>query len=499
MSLFHRLNKAINRAILGKTKTPPAVRNPKSAIRNRIVFPGGRARSYDAAATGRHFDTHFVEADSKDAQSLISADLPTLRNRARYEIRNNAYAQGIVQTFANDVVGTGPSLQVKTGDDKLNTKIENDFREWSELCDRAGRLSFAAMARLAIMQLMESGECLRLFQSDDASSIPVHLRLLMIEPDRLSSPWMASAEKVRDGIEMDDYGKPINYYILTKHPGSTYNMKPDDQEAIAADQVTHLFRVDRPGQIRGVPWITPSIPLFAQLRRYTLAVIDAAETAAGISAVMETDSPDAGAADVESMDEIELARNAMLTLPGGWKAHGFSAEQPPTTYKMFKAEILNEIARPFNMPFNVAAANSSGYNYASGRLDWQVYFRAIVVIQSWLGLHFGDSAFFAWLREASLIPGYLPSRQRLDRRNVTTEWFWTKKPHVDPIKEANAQHIRLKSLTTTLAEEYAQQGKDWERQVEQIARERKKLAELNLSIEDVASGAKRSYEDDSDE
>ena len=29
------------------------------------------------------------------------------------------------------------------------------------------------------------------------------------------------------------------------------------------------------------------------------------------------------------------------------------------------------------MPFNVAAGNSSGYNYASGRLDWQTYFRAL--------------------------------------------------------------------------------------------------------------------------
>jgi hypothetical protein len=35
------------------------------------------------------------------------------------------------------------------------------------------------------------------------------------------------------------------------------------------------------------------------------------------------------------------------------------SEQPE-----FKKEILNEIARCLNMPFNVAAGNSSGYNYA---------------------------------------------------------------------------------------------------------------------------------------
>jgi hypothetical protein len=36
------------------------------------------------------------------------------------------------------------------------------------------------------------------------------------------------------------------------------------------------------------------------------------------------------------------------------------------------------------MPFNVAAGNSSGYNYVSRRLDHQTYFKAIRVDQSHL-------------------------------------------------------------------------------------------------------------------
>ncbi len=37
------------------------------------------------------------------------------------------------------------------------------------------------------------------------------------------------------------------------------------------------------------------------------------------------------------------------------------------------------------MPFNVAAGNSSGYNYASGRLDHQVYYKLIRVDQAHMG------------------------------------------------------------------------------------------------------------------
>ena len=175
----------------------------------------------------------------------------------------------------------------------------------------------------------------------------------------------------------------------------------------------HLFRPDRPGQRRGVPEITPAIPLFAQLRRYTLAVIAAAETAADYAGIVYTDAPAGGEADqVEPMDTIELEKRALLTMPGGWKMEQMRAEQPTTTYGEFKHEILNEIARCLNMPFNIAAGNSSGYNYASGRLDHQTYYKAIRVDQARLAIQALDRIFAAWIREAILIEGFLPQRLR---------------------------------------------------------------------------------------
>ena len=82
-----------------------------------------------------------------------------------------------------------------------------------------------------------------------------------------------------------------------------------------------------------------------------------------------------------------------------------------TTYAEFKKEILNEIARCLNMPFNVAAGNSSGYNYASGRLDHQTYFKSIRVDQSHLEGVVLDRILAAWLSEAILIEGYAGSRE----------------------------------------------------------------------------------------
>ena len=123
----------------------------------------------------------------------------------------------------------------------------------------------------------------------------------------------------------------------------------------------HYFRADRPGQSRGIPEITPALPLFAQLRRYTLAVLAAAETAADFAAVLYTDAPANGEADpVEPMDLVELERRMATVLPGGWKLGPDPGRATGDDLREFKKEILNEIARCLNMPFNVAAGNCVG-------------------------------------------------------------------------------------------------------------------------------------------
>ena len=167
-------------------------------------------------------------------------------------------------------------------------------------------------------------------------------------------------------------------------------------------------------------------------------------------------------------------------LPGGWKLGQVTAEQPATTYGEFKREILNEIARCLNIPFNIAAGNSSGYNYASGRLDHQTYHKSIRVDQSHMGRVVLDPLLRAWLDEATLVEGLLPPSIRQADDFPEHQWFWDGMEHVDPAKEANAQSTRLASHTTTLAYEYARQGRDWEAELRQRAKEVALMNQLGL-------------------
>jgi lambda family phage portal protein len=313
-----------------------------------------------------------------------------------------------------------------------------------------------------------------------------------VEADQVTTPDLSALDdSAVDGIVFDDAGNPVEYHILKGHPGDTRTgFLGLEYDRVPADSVIHYFRSDRPGQSRGVPDMTPALPLFAQLRRFTLAVLGAAETAADFAGILYTDAPASGEAEsVEPMDAIELEARSLLTMPGGWKMAQVQAEQPATTYAEFKREILNEIARCLNMPFNVAACNSSGYNYASGRLDHQTYFKSIRVEQEHLACAVLDRLLHAWLREAVLVSDLLPLRVRTlfatgdGAWGAPHQWFWDGNEHVDPAKEATAQQTRLSSHTTTLASEYAKQGRDWESELRQRAKEVALMKELGLEAD----------------
>ncbi len=439
---------------------------------------------YDAAQTTHENRRHWANADHLSADAAANAEVRRmLRSRARYEVANNSYAKGIVLTLANDVIGTGPRLQLLTENDDANSRIEREFMRWAKAIGLAEKLRTIRMARAS------DGETFAILASNPALPTAVKLDLRLIEADQVTTPDLSVLNiNTIDGIVFDAFGNPFEYHVLKQHPGDTRGwMLGLEYDRVPAAAVIHYFRADRPGQSRGIPDITPALPLFAQLRRYTLAVLGAAEMAALPSGVIYTDAAaDAEASQVEPMDTVDMDRGTWMTMPFGWKIGQIKAEQPTTAYGDFKHEVIDESARPVSMPSNIARGNSSGYNYASGRLDHQAFFKAIRIDQAHLADVVLDRILKAWLNEAVLIEGYLPQPVRTLDAEFPHQWFWDGFEHVDPAKEASAQATRLQSNTTTLAAEYAKGGLDWENELRQRARELALMRELGIDTQVTA-------------
>ncbi|MBI3464298.1 MAG: hypothetical protein HY000_14765, partial [Planctomycetes bacterium] len=77
-------------------------------------------------------------------------------------------------------------------------------------------------------------------------------------------------------------------------------------------------------------------------------------------------------------------------------------------------------------------------------------------------------------------------------------WAWDGDLHIDPTKDATAQVTRLDGLLTTLAEEYAKEGKDWEQQLRQIAKETALKQDLGLTTAQVAPKAQQPEPEEED-
>jgi len=121
---------------------------PVRASDRRYGVPVLRAR-YDAAVTNDANYRHWANADALSANAATSAEVRRiLRNRARYEVANNSYARGIVLTLANDVVGTGPRLQMLTPDAQANSRIEREFAKWAVAAGLAEKLRTMRMAEV---------------------------------------------------------------------------------------------------------------------------------------------------------------------------------------------------------------------------------------------------------------------------------------------------------------------------------------------------------------
>ena len=179
----------------------------------------------------------------------------------------------------------------------------------------------------------------------------------------------------------DEEGNATKYRFWRVHPGSNGCFSDGQSYFVSADDVIHYANIVRPGQHRGLSEIASTLPIFNDLRRFTSAVLAAAETAAEISFLLQTDLPttdEDGETNLQHLDPgtiVEFCRNAGISLPEGWKASQLKAEQPTSTHADFVKTKIREASRALSMPLNVALGDSSGYNYASGRLDHQTYRR----------------------------------------------------------------------------------------------------------------------------
>lgn len=461
------------------------------------------AARYDAAQTAPGNELHWQWADTLDPHSANSlAVRKRLRSRSRYEvIENNPYLKGVMLTICNDFVGSGPKLQVT--DQRISPErqrlIEQRWQQWSQAVRFRRKLWRMRMAKLV------DGEGFMRAYNNRRNRHPVRLDFHVVEADQVSSEdFSANVKRTRetrfneiDGVRFDNFDNPLFYHILDFHPGGAsnllfFNPATFGGKWVNADNVIHWFRQDR-GWLRGIPETTPSLPLCAILRRYTLATVRNKEFAADFAGVMETEGPpdprvwtdgQGNLVDDDPFDTFPIQAGLFTTLPWGYKLKQLEAVPDGQSYDDFVSAILREITRPILAPYNVSAGTSKDSNMASGVLDSYIYRGGQESERHDAQREVLDPAMGLWWNEGMLTPGYFddpvmgegdflnanPS-MRLEPPEHTWRWDPVGIDHTDPTKVMGALDIALKAgfITDRDIQEtrFNRNVEDWQEDVRQ--------------------------------
>lgn len=417
---------------------------------------------YDAASDSDEFSNYWAAADSLDADSANSRAVRSrLVTRSRYEVGNNGYADGMVQTHANYLVGVGPTLRMQTRSEGFNSLVETEWYRWTKAVKLRRKLWCMAHAKV------QDGESFGLIRTNPRVKHDIKMDLVLLETEQCQTPYLPyGVEGYIDGIRFDEYGEPLWYDILPQHPGGPWAVVNRQPTPVPAKFVLHWFQLRRPGQHRGVPEFRSTLNTGAQSRRWREATIAAAEAAADLAAILQTRmTPDTSVDPVAPMSSMEFQKRMMVALPMGWEATQMRAEHPNATYETFNRSQISEQGRPKSMPFNVGACDSSSYNYASGRLDHQTYFGSLDIERLDCDDLVLDSLFELWFEEASAYYGWTTGPNTVPPH----EWDWPKHPVADVKSEAQANDTKLRHGGISLSKLYADAGMDFNDEVVKMA------------------------------
>jgi lambda family phage portal protein len=416
---------------------------------NQYSIPQLRS-NYEGASAGRRMGTWNSFASSSNSM-METSSLTTLRARTRDAVRNNPWATQALHSYAANLVGRGITPRWLLEDKALKDEIEIAFDEWTKECDADGQNDFYGMQNLVAKTVIQSGETLVRFRPrrlSDGLSVP--LQLQQLEPDFLDDGKNGPAppngrSTYHMGIEIDGVGRRSHYWLRKQHPGDSIWM-PHGYESspVPAAQVLHVYRVDRPGQLRGVPWFAPVLARMFLLDQYEDAELDRKKTSAlfvafvkktgdlaGPGGLIGFDNPYGDSEDQHERPFAELEPGMLNYLLPGEDVVFANPTDVGGSYDVWITRQLQAIAAGIGITYEQLTGDFSRVNFSSAR-GRAIEFRrqARQIIGSMINFQFNQKVAEMWLSMAVAsgrikIPDYATNRRaytKIDWRPDGWEW-----------------------------------------------------------------------------
>lgn len=497
----------------------------------RAIAPPARAPARRSAFAGALFNrltSDWTLAASRSADAETRYDLRVLRNRSRELVRNSPFGRRYHQLLAENVIGpTGIQLCAKnlTKDGKAlfetaNAAIESAWREWgrAEHCDVTRKLCLTELLALGVSNWGTDGEILmRILRGPQFGPFGVALQLLDVDflDDQYYQEATESTPQIRQGVEVDEWGRPVAYHIWKRHPfdagtAGGYTAQQERLRIPAAD-IIHAFIPLRPGQSRGIPDAAPILTTLKMLDGYVEAELVAARTASASMGALEdlpgdeTATPAANP-NAEGVDDnhapaiaAEAEPGALLDLRGKRARLALWDPQHPTSaFPDFTRMLSHYVAMGFGLSYGTLTGDLSQANYGSlrvGMLDERQHWERL---QHFVIGHVLERVYREWLK-AALLNRMIAGITDFDAaRWSRVEWQPQGFDWIDPLKDAAGDLLEVAAGVSSLTRMAAKRGRDLEMIIEERAREIKLFEQYDVPSTIATSITDRPTESTSD-
>lgn len=471
------------------------------------ALSGGSA--FEGASRSHPRDGWIPALRSADAD--LFPDLRLARARSR-DIARNGLGKGNLGTLVNHVIGhrglwpqSRLSADLFGGNEEqareAERQIEQAIKRKSYRMDAEGRLSRAQLHRLTFRSMLESGDVgWHLIPGPDGDPI-----IELIEADRITTPpERSTADGVREGVERDAFGAPVAYWVAVTHPGDSFESfkrrlefrRVPRFDADGRPRFIHFMVQDRPGQTRGIPEFLACADRYDDHAQGVKAALYQAVTSAFLGFVLEQDET-VDEEDLEVDDEgnqfetwdygttKRLRPGQRLTTPG--------VSRPGPELANFISATRGEIASSLGIPVEMVAMDFSKTTWHAARQGGLELSRNVRARQE----HFVDCGIRIVdqiLIENAVLRGEIPA--------ISPELFYSDPQSflelryqlpvrglVNPGEETTSAIAAIDGSLSTLSEECAAKGLDWQEVLEQRAREKSAIDRLGLTPADPQAPA----------
>lgn len=468
------------------------------------------------------------DATSYSAKSDIEENRKTLRERTRDLAMNAPIGTAAVNVTRTNVVGAGLVPKPKIDYEflgisqeeamTLQQKIKKEFDLWASgtFCDANDQHSFYELQQIAFADWLKNGEEFALIQYEDEQEyMPYQLRIKLIEADRVCSPGSMNAEYfgydiakkdgnvIMNGLELDQKGKVVAYWISSTFPGEHNNTKRQTWTRVAKrgnktgnQNILHVFNAERAEQYRGVPLLAPVIHIIKQMTRYTEAEVMAAvvnsmfalfvttETGndmGGFGGVDEED--DMTPASRDDDDHIKLGTGTVSFLKDGESIQAVESAHPGGNYGNFIESMAMQVGAALEIAPEVLLKKfNASFSASKGAINetW----KSFTMRRKWFVNDFCQQIYDMWFSEAVAkgrisAPGYFLDPM-IAKAYTKATWNGTAQGYLNPVAEVNAAVTRIQNGLSTHEDECAaMNGSDFEDNIRTLKGENERLLEAN--------------------